>query len=136
MTARALGGGQGTVIECSGNGCTAKSTTGQIRIKDHRAWLKGRGWGRGSDPGQAAQVALPERTEARSLTRGGVRFDYVAKLKPRPAREGRPSTKSKDLCPVCLAADRAAADARAAARQTQIAARDAGRIARATGKAV
>jgi hypothetical protein len=123
------------VIACSGNGCAAKSTTGQIRVKDHRTWLKTQGWGRGSDPGQAARIALPERTESRSMTRGGVRFDFTVKLKPRPAREGRPSTKSKDLCPACLAVDRAAAVARADARQKQVAARDAGRITRAAGKA-
>lgn len=135
MSTQRLGGGQGTVIACSGNECTAKSVTGQIRPGDHRKWLKSQGWGRGSDPGQKAREALPERTEARSMIRGGVRFDFTVKLKARPSREGRPSTKSKDLCPGCLAVDKAATAARAAARKRQIAARDAGRLARAAGKA-
>lgn len=135
MSARSLGRGQGTVIACAGPNCTAKSVTGQIRTGDHRKWLESQGWGRGSDAGVKYRPAMPERTEARSLTRGGVRFDFTVKLRATPEREARPSTKSKDLCPTCLAADRAAAAVRLAARDKQIAARDAGRIARAAGKA-
>lgn len=126
MSVRRLGRGQGTVIACSGNGCAMKSITGQVRPGDHRKWLATKGWGRGTDRGQEER---PETEITVNHPRVGV---YTRKL---PAREGRAPTKGKDLCPSCLAADKAAAEARAAARDKQIAARDAARKARAAGKA-
>lgn len=131
MSGKSLGRGQGTAISCNGEGCTERSVTGQIRRKSHRAHLKTIGWGRGSDRGQEYRAAEPEREEKRSMTRGGATIWYTVKLKAKPEREARPSTVGKDLCPKCLEIDRAAAAARKAARAKQIAARDAGRKARA-----
>lgn len=131
MSKRSLGRGYGTAIHCNGEGCTEKSVTGQIRSKDHRTYLKTQGWGRGSDRGREYRPAQPDREEKRSMTRGGATIWYTVKLKATPEREGRPSTVGKDLCPKCLAVDLAAAAARKAARAKQIAARDAGRKARA-----
>jgi hypothetical protein len=71
MSGESLGRGQGTSISCNGADCTEKSITGQIRRKDHRAYLKTIGWGRGSDRGLAYRPAEPEREEKRSMTRGG-----------------------------------------------------------------
>lgn len=48
MSHRRLPNAQGTAIRCDGEGCTVESTTGQVVIAHHRAWLISRaGWGMG-----------------------------------------------------------------------------------------
>lgn len=127
MGARNLGRGRGTAIACAGEGCPAKSVTGQTRIKDHWAWLVNGGWGRGLDAGTAgrpAQLAME----------AGIDPETGRKRRARPARpavEARPRTLNKHLCPPCLKRDLAAARERKRKRLEQ---RDAARKARAARK--
>lgn len=80
------------------NNCGAKAQTALCGRRRNREYQATQGWGRGSDPG----------------------------TKPKNS-PGRPSTKSHDLCPPCLALDRAATAERKKKRAAQVAARDAKR---------
>lgn len=127
MGARMLGRGRGTAITCAGEGCPAKSVTGQIRIKDHWAWLEGAGWGRGLDAGTVGRPAQPARKAGINPETGS----RVRAQTARPAVEARTRTLNKHLCPPCLKQDHAASKARKRKRLEQ---RDAARRARAAGR--
>lgn len=118
MSARSLGRGYGTVITCSGSGCSARSVTGQIRVTHHRAWLKSQGWGRGSDPGSKGRAEQPARAAGLHPVSG----KRVRARLARPAVEARPRTMNKDLRPPCLKADSEATAKRKEARRQQRAA--------------
>lgn len=124
MTAKALPREYGTKLTC--NCCGAIEQTAMVGAKRNREWFRGKGWGRGSDPGSPAMDAMPER-ETKFMIRG---VEVTRKLPATPGRPGRPSTKSHDLCPPCLKLDREAAKAMRAARAARIVASDAKRKAR------
>lgn len=92
MSHRRLPRARGTVIRC--DGCGLESSTGQVIIALHRAWLyTTRGWGRGRL--RATRQADSERARG---------------------------TTGKDLCPACLAQDIAALWRRFKARRPRSAA--------------
>jgi hypothetical protein len=124
VSARILPRELGCRLTC--NGCGATSVTASISITGNRAYAASLGWGRGSDPGRPYR----EGREAQPTVR-----DEAGKLIKRavpalPGIPGRPRNTKHDLCPTCLAKDRAATEARKAKRTKQVAARDAGRKAR------
>lgn len=123
MTAIVLPRELGVRLRCDGTGCGASVATAMCGRKENRAWWATLGWGRGSDPGVPYRAAEPARETVRD------RFGQIIE-RARPARKehpGRERTTSHDLCPPCLAKDRAAAAERAARRAKQIVARDATR---------
>jgi ribosomal protein S27AE len=105
--------------------CGKSVATAMCGRKQNRTYWATQGWGRGSDPGQAARTALRDRGTVVD-SRGRER-----KLHDLPEVEGRERTTKHDLCPKCLKLDRAAAAERKERRAKQIVARDAARKARA-----
>lgn len=119
MTARYLPRELGVVIEC--NGCDAKERTANVLLHRNHEWLATKGWGRGSDTGLDFRPATEPTVDSIGRKRPG-----------RPATPGRPRNTSHDLCPACLAVDRAAtaarkvtSDARRTKRLDSLKARDA-----------
>lgn len=125
MTAKLLPRELGCRITC--NNCQATTVTASCSITGNRAYAASIGWGRGSDPGKPYREGLEAQPTVRDDD-GKLLKRAVPALAAIP---GRPRTTRHDLCPPCLALDRAAAVERDAKRTKQIAARDAGRKARA-----
>lgn len=125
MTAKLLPRELGCRLTC--NNCGATTSTASISITGNRAYAATLGWGRGSDPGKPFREGSPAQPTVRDDT-GKLIKRAVPAL---PEIPGRPRTTKHDLCPPCLALDRGGAAERKVKRNKQIAARDAGRKARA-----
>lgn len=128
MSGRVLSRERGTCITC--NGCGKTSTTGQVRLEDHRGYLASQKWGRGINAGTKTEIStkrhdlcpackasdravLEERQKAAAAVRA-VR-DAVRRLTPeqrverKKEQRARAAQKRKDKRHALKAAEKAAA---------------------------
>lgn len=114
---------RGAALVC--HNCKTRLVTGQVVKRGIRAYAVTQGWGKGSDEGTPYRAAEPAKPSVR-----GDDGKLIKRARPAlPEIPGRPRTTGHDLCPDCLAKDRAASAARKAATAAKRAKRDAKRKA-------